>query len=272
MANIWRRCGSIRQTRDRDRSDSQSHIPLGSPNPISSFRHDQSLAVRSPEMRSHAITKQLSDPNVSDQMYTEIVGHVGNAMKRRYSKQRMEKKRGAMDAMCRTQIDLCEQQAELEVLACKQQVESEVRTSLGLPEKPVLAEARAERSEQTSTAQGQVPNIEQRLIQAEMDRPQEATNDNALRVTGPKVDNSGPPSSQVTGFHLSTNTWFSNSWSLAPDDCRVAFRPLEKPVRRMRRRQIANTTAEEQVEPSRPSAAPNVVLFPGPTRINAKTY
>ena len=37
------------------------------------------------DMRSHAITKLLSNPEVSDQMYTEIVGHVGNAMKRRYS-------------------------------------------------------------------------------------------------------------------------------------------------------------------------------------------
>src|SRR6202034_3468056 len=82
-----------------------------------------------------AITKLLSNPEVSDQMYTEIVGHVGDAMKRRYSKQRMENKRGAMDAMCRTQIDLCEQQAESEVLTRKQQVESEVRISLGLPEK-----------------------------------------------------------------------------------------------------------------------------------------
>jgi hypothetical protein len=108
------------------------------------------------DMRSHAITKLLSDPNVSDQMYTEIVGHVGNAMKRRYSKQRMEKKRGAMDAMCRMQIDLCEQQAESEVLARKQQVESEVRTSLGLPEKPLLAEARPERPEHTPTPQGQL--------------------------------------------------------------------------------------------------------------------
>jgi hypothetical protein len=45
--------------------------------------------------RSHAITKLLSNPEVSDQMYTEIVGHVGNPMKRRYSKQRKENKRGA---------------------------------------------------------------------------------------------------------------------------------------------------------------------------------
>lgn len=56
------------------------------------------------DMRSHAITKLLSDPNVSDQMYTEIVGHVGDAMKRRYSKQRMEKKKTAMDAMCKKQV------------------------------------------------------------------------------------------------------------------------------------------------------------------------
>ena len=74
---------------------------------------DAGLAHLDPyDMRSHAITKLLSNPEVSDQMYTEIVGHVGDAMKRRYSKRRMEKKRGAMDAMCRRQIDLCEQQAE----------------------------------------------------------------------------------------------------------------------------------------------------------------
>jgi integrase len=103
---------------------------------------DAGLAHLDPyDMRSHAITKLLSNPEVSDQMYTEIVGHVGNAMKRRYSRQRMEKKRGAMDAMCRAQVDLCEQQAESKVLARKQQVESEVRTSLGLPEKPALARA-----------------------------------------------------------------------------------------------------------------------------------
>jgi hypothetical protein len=32
------------------------------------------------------------------------VGHVGDAMKRRYSKQRMEKKRVAMDAMCKKHV------------------------------------------------------------------------------------------------------------------------------------------------------------------------
>jgi integrase len=98
--------------------------------------HDAGLDHLDPyDMRSHAITRLLSDPGVSDQMYTEIVGHVGNAMKRRYSKQRMELKRVAMDAMCRTQVDLCEQQAESEVAAHKEQVESEVRAALGLSEK-----------------------------------------------------------------------------------------------------------------------------------------
>jgi integrase len=98
--------------------------------------HDAGLDHLDPyDMRSHAITKLLSDPNVSDQMYTEIVGHVGNAMKRRYSKQRMENKRGAMDAMCRRQIDLCEQQANSEVLVHKQEVESEVRISLACPKR-----------------------------------------------------------------------------------------------------------------------------------------
>lgn len=57
------------------------------------------------DMRSHAITKLLSDPKVSDQMYKEIVGHVSEAMKRRYSKQRLELKKIAMDEMCRKQIE-----------------------------------------------------------------------------------------------------------------------------------------------------------------------
>jgi hypothetical protein len=56
------------------------------------------------DMRSHAITKLLSDPSVSDQMCTEIVGHVGNAMKRGYSKQRMENKRGAMCSGRRSEV------------------------------------------------------------------------------------------------------------------------------------------------------------------------
>jgi integrase len=185
------------------------------------------------DMRSHAITRLLSDPNVSDQMYTEIVGHVGDAMKRRYSKQRMEKKRGAMDAMCRSQIDLCEQQAESEVLARKQQVESEVRTSLGLPEKPV-GEATAERIEQTSTPQRQVPNIEHPSIQAEIDR----------RV------------------------------ALLLEDRRGRSRTSDKSLRRRltRRRGLANNANREQVGLTRRPSAPNVVLFPGPTRINTKTY
>jgi integrase len=128
--------------------------------------HDAGLGHLDPyDMRSHAITKLLSNPEVSDQMYTEIVGHVGNAMKRRYSKQRMENKRGAMDAMCRKQIDLCEQQAEGEILARKQQVESEVRVPLGLPENKT-----PEWPEQTSMPQLQIPNIEHPSIQAEIDR------------------------------------------------------------------------------------------------------
>jgi integrase len=180
------------------------------------------------DMRSHAITKLLSDPNVSDQMYTEIVGHVGNAMKRRYSKQRMENKRGAMDAMCRTQVDLCEQQAELEVLAGKQQVESEVRTSLGPPEKPGVAEARAQRCEQIPTPQGQVPNIEQPSIQAEIDR----------RV------------------------------ALALAERRGISRTSEKLLRKrlIRGRRSAGSANRQQVGVMRPPSAPNVVSFPGPRR------
>src|SRR5260370_42519065 len=44
MANIWRRCCGIRQAGDRDCQGSESDMPRGSPNPISSFTHAQSLA------------------------------------------------------------------------------------------------------------------------------------------------------------------------------------------------------------------------------------
>jgi hypothetical protein len=116
------------------------------------------------DMRSHAITRLLSDPNVSDQMYTEIVGHVGNAMKRRYSKQRMENKRGAMDAMCKTQVELCEQEVETEVEALKEKVQSEVRASMGLTEKPIHTEATA-RSAPTRS-----PDMTHPDVQAEIKR------------------------------------------------------------------------------------------------------
>jgi hypothetical protein len=143
-----------------------------------------------------------------------------------YSKQRMEKKRGAMDAMCRTQIDLYEQQAELEVMARKQQVESEVRTSLGLPEKPVLAEARAERSKQTPTPQGLVPNIEHTSIQAEIDR----------RV------------------------------ALALEDSRGRSRtPSRPPPQETDSQETIRQYLQAGSPPSSP-AAPNVVSFPGPRR------
>lgn len=51
------------------------------------------------DMRSCAVTKILSDPSVSDQMAQEIIGHSDTLTKRRYSRQRLEKKAVAMDAM-----------------------------------------------------------------------------------------------------------------------------------------------------------------------------
>lgn len=52
------------------------------------------------DMRSHFITKILSNPEVSEQMYTEIVGHVSRRMKMRYSRQRLEKKAVAVASIC----------------------------------------------------------------------------------------------------------------------------------------------------------------------------
>ena len=56
------------------------------------------------DMRSHAITKLLSDPNVSDQVYEELSGHSGRQMRMRYSKQRLEKKKVATDGLCKALI------------------------------------------------------------------------------------------------------------------------------------------------------------------------
>jgi integrase len=52
------------------------------------------------DMRSHACTKLLSDPTVSDQVYEETTGHRGQAMRRRYSKQRLDRKKTALDGLC----------------------------------------------------------------------------------------------------------------------------------------------------------------------------
>lgn len=51
------------------------------------------------DMRSHSITKLLSNPNVSPQVVQELAGHVSKAMQDRYSAQRLEHKKSALDAM-----------------------------------------------------------------------------------------------------------------------------------------------------------------------------
>ncbi len=50
------------------------------------------------DMRSHAITKLLSNPKLSDQTAQEIAGHISKKMQNRYSKQRLETKKNALDA------------------------------------------------------------------------------------------------------------------------------------------------------------------------------
>lgn len=50
------------------------------------------------DMRSHAITKLLSNPKVSSQVAQEIAGHISKKMQDRYSRQRLENKSSALDA------------------------------------------------------------------------------------------------------------------------------------------------------------------------------
>ncbi|HVW77976.1 MAG TPA: tyrosine-type recombinase/integrase [Alloacidobacterium sp.] len=52
------------------------------------------------DMRSHFITKLAADPDVSDQLYKEIVGHCDLRMRGRYSKQRLGKKAEALSRLC----------------------------------------------------------------------------------------------------------------------------------------------------------------------------
>lgn len=60
--------------------------------------NDADLAHLDPyDMRSHAITKILSDPNVSAQVSQEIAGHISQRMQNRYSKQRLETKAAALN-------------------------------------------------------------------------------------------------------------------------------------------------------------------------------
>lgn len=50
------------------------------------------------DMRGHSITKLLSNPKVSGQVAQEIAGHISKRMQDRYSKQRLENKKTALDA------------------------------------------------------------------------------------------------------------------------------------------------------------------------------
>lgn len=59
------------------------------------------------DMRSHAATKILSDPECSDQVYAELVGHSSGdwQMRMRYSRQRLEKKAVVTDRMCASFVE-----------------------------------------------------------------------------------------------------------------------------------------------------------------------
>src|SRR6185312_12431401 len=51
------------------------------------------------DLRHHAITALLENPDVSEQTVEDIAGHVNPKMKKRYSHIRMEYKRAAVDAI-----------------------------------------------------------------------------------------------------------------------------------------------------------------------------
>lgn len=70
-------------------------------NAVRSILKEAELSHLKPyDMRSHAITRMLANPKVSDQTYEELAGHVGKQMRRRYSRQQLETKQVATDAIC----------------------------------------------------------------------------------------------------------------------------------------------------------------------------
>ncbi len=51
------------------------------------------------DLRHHAITALLENPEVSEETVEDIAGHVSRRMKKRYSHIRMEHKRAAVEAI-----------------------------------------------------------------------------------------------------------------------------------------------------------------------------
>jgi integrase len=57
--------------------------------------------LRQYDLRHHAITRILENPDVSERTVVEVAGHVSNAMMKRYSHIRMRTKKEALDALVR---------------------------------------------------------------------------------------------------------------------------------------------------------------------------
>lgn len=56
------------------------------------------------DLRHHAITSMLENPDISEQTVEDIAGHVSAKMKKRYSHIRMEYKRAAVEAMIQKRV------------------------------------------------------------------------------------------------------------------------------------------------------------------------
>jgi integrase len=60
--------------------------------------------LRPYDLRHHAITRLLENPDISEQTVKDIAGHVSKHILERYSHIRMDKKRKALDALCRKPV------------------------------------------------------------------------------------------------------------------------------------------------------------------------
>lgn len=108
------------------------------------LREDAKLhGLRIYDLRHHAITVLLENPDVSEETVEDIAGHVSRRMKKRYSHIRIEVKRQAVEAMLRKQFRI---KVEPEQVAddLQEQVGRKLLTLLGGLVKATRQRSRAE--------------------------------------------------------------------------------------------------------------------------------
>jgi len=72
--------------------------------------------LRPYDLRHHAITRLLENPDISEQTVKDIAGHVSKHILERYSHIRMAKKRDALDALCKKPMTIVKNKEQADSL------------------------------------------------------------------------------------------------------------------------------------------------------------